>query len=65
MRPVLTFDEAMSKTYNTGPFARATKVAAPYQLLCCIFMVLVQIAKYPMVGGLSFLAKIPPRFECL
>lgn len=40
-------------------------VKAPYQLITIGLLLTALLAKYPLVGGLSFLEKIPPKFECL
>ena len=61
MRHILTYDEALAKTFrDTSSYYRA-----PYQIIVCLALVISTDSKYPLVAGLSFLEKVPNQYECL
>ena len=61
MTPILTYDEALAKTFRTT----SSYFKAPYQIIVCLALVISTDSKYPLVAGLSFLEKVPNKYECL
>ena len=66
MIKVLTFDQALAKTVYVESDANGLKrTRAQFQVLTVVLLCMALMAKYPVVAGLSFLEKIPPKLECL
>ena len=57
----LTFDQANERTFRS----EKSFIRAPYQLATIAMLLLSDTCTYPMVHGLSFLEKLPSKFECL
>ena len=53
---VLSYDEALEKTFNKG--------TAKFQGISVFLLISALYAKFPLVGGLSFLEKLPSKFQC-
>jgi hypothetical protein len=62
----LSFEQALEKTYTDQAVDCKHKLShSRYQILTVTMMIVGLMAKFPVVAGLSFLEKIPPKFECL
>lgn len=58
----LTFDQALKLTYKDE---RSRVKNNSFQKMVVVALVFAQLAKYPLIGGMCFLEKMPPKFECL
>ena len=57
--PIHSYEQALDKTFK----AKA-KVGGPFQALVALGLVCSLAGKFPVVGGLSYLEKVP-SYECL
>lgn len=57
----LSFEEALEKTNRS----KESQIRAPYQMLAVAVLIVADLSKDPLSAGLSFLEKIPNKYECL
>jgi hypothetical protein len=58
----INFDQALELTLHER---RTKRQSCTFQILTVASLALVALAKYPLVGGMCYLEKEPPKFECL
>lgn len=57
----LSFEEALEKTNKS----KESQIRAPYQIFVVAILIVADLSKDPLSAGLSFLEKIPNKYECL
>ena len=55
-KEVLTYDQALEKTFHKG--------TAKFQVVSIFLLLASLYGKFPLVGGISYLEKVPNKFEC-
>ena len=57
----LSFEKALKKTTKS----EESRIRAPYQMCAVAVLIVADLSKDPLGAGLSFLEKIPNKYECL
>jgi hypothetical protein len=67
MSEILPFNEALDRTINRktnkGLFGMAT-FGSSFQIFSYFIFLFSCLSIYPLVGGMAYLEKVPPKYQC-